>query len=318
MVEVAEAPSGMNSGVADVGSILFLPLPEGVGSSPRTAGSGQTSDASFHDGSNLEINQMFETKEELQTKLHEVAVHGNFEYKVVKSNKWLYVVKCINKSCKWRVHDSKLPNSGYFIIRKYEGTHSCSLVGRSMSHRQATYKVIRQKFKSQYAGVSEGPTPKGLVNLARENLKAGVSYWKGWKARQYAYSLIRGSPEESFPLLPSYCHMLKLKNPRTFTRIEVDENKKFKFFFMALDVLIKGFACMRRVIGLDGTFLKSKCKGTLLVAICQDGNYNCYPIAWGVVDSKKDESWTWFLTQLKVAIGELNGLVFISDRHPSI
>ena len=100
MVKVAEGPSGMNSGVADVGSIMCLPLPEGVGSSPRTAGSGQTSDASFHDGSNLEINQMFETKEELQTKLHEVAVHGNFEYKVVKSNKWLYVVKCINESCK--------------------------------------------------------------------------------------------------------------------------------------------------------------------------------------------------------------------------
>ena len=75
---------------------------------------------------------------------------------------------------------------------------------------------------------------------------------------------------------------------------------------------------MRRVIGLDGTFLKSTCKGTLLVATCQDGNYNCYPIAWGVVDSERDESWTWFLTQLKVAIGEPDGLVFISDRHPSI
>ena len=30
-------------------------------------------------------------------------------------------------------------------------------------------KVIGQKFKSQYAGVSEGPTPRDLVNLAREN-----------------------------------------------------------------------------------------------------------------------------------------------------
>ena len=99
-----------------------------------------------------------------------------------------------------------------------------------MNHQQATYKVIRRKFKSQYIGVLEGPTPRGLVSLVRENLKARVSYWKGWKARKYAHSLIRGSPEESFPLLPPYCHMLKLKNPGTFTHIEVDENKKFKFF----------------------------------------------------------------------------------------
>ena len=173
---------------------------------------------------------MFETKDELQTKLHEVAVHGNFEYKVVKSNKWLYVVECINKNYKWQVRGSKLPNSGYFIIRKYNGTHTCSLVGCNMNHRQATYRVIGRKFKSQYVGVLEGPTPRGLVNLVRENLKAGVTYWKGWKVRQYAHSLIRGSPEEIFPLLPSYCHMLKLKNPGTIACIEVDGNKKFKFF----------------------------------------------------------------------------------------
>ena len=87
MVQVAEGRSRMNSRVVYVGSIPCIPLPEGVGSSFRTAGSGQTSDASFPDRSDLEINQMFETKEELHTKLHEVAMHGNFEYKVVKSNK---------------------------------------------------------------------------------------------------------------------------------------------------------------------------------------------------------------------------------------
>ena len=100
-----------------------------------------------------------------------------------------------------------------------------------MSHRQATYKVIGRKFKLRYVGVSEEPTPRGLVNLVHENLKVRMSYWKGWKARQYAHSLIKSSLEETFPLLPSYCHILKLKNPGTVTRIEVDENKKFKFFY---------------------------------------------------------------------------------------
>ena len=100
---MAEGRSRMNYGVLDVRSIPCIPLPEGVGSSPCTAGSGQTLDASLLDASNLKISQMFETKKELQTKFHEVAMHGNFEYKVVKSNKWLYVVKCINESCKWRV-----------------------------------------------------------------------------------------------------------------------------------------------------------------------------------------------------------------------
>ena len=139
----------------------------------------------------------------------------------MKSNKMLYIVKCINENCKWRVHASKLHNSGYFIIRKYHGTYNCSLVGHNMNHRQVTYKMIGRKFKSQYVGVSDGPSPKGLVGLVRENLKAEVSYWKGWKARQYVFSLIGGSPKDSFPLFPSYLHMLKAMNPGTVTHIEL-------------------------------------------------------------------------------------------------
>ena len=126
--------------------------------------------------------------------------------------------------------DSRLLNYGYFIIRKYQGTHTCLLVEHNMNHWQVTYKVIGRKYKLQYVGVLEGLTTRGLVNLARKTLKAEVSYWKGWKARQYAHSLIRGSPEEIFPLLPLYRHILKLKNPETVTRLQVNENKKFKYF----------------------------------------------------------------------------------------
>ena len=109
--EMVQVPKG-GSGVADEGSITDITLPKGVGSIPRNSISGQTSDASSPNGFDLEIKQMFEMKEKLQPKFHEVAVHGNFEYKVVKSNKLLYVMKYINKNCKWWVRGSKLSNLG--------------------------------------------------------------------------------------------------------------------------------------------------------------------------------------------------------------
>ena len=52
-------------GVADEGSIPDLPLPKGVGSIPHNVVNGKSSDACFSDGSDLEVNQMFETKDEL-------------------------------------------------------------------------------------------------------------------------------------------------------------------------------------------------------------------------------------------------------------
>ncbi|WZZ14485.1 hypothetical protein YC2023_107574 [Brassica napus] len=75
---------------------------------------------------------------------------------------------------------------------------------------------------------------------------------------------------------------------------------------------------MRRVIVVDGTFLKSKFKGVLLVATAIDGNSNLYPIAFGIVDSENEQSWEWFMRELKVVVADDNGLAFISDRQVSI
>ena len=41
-------------------------------------------------------------------------------------------------------------------------------------------------------------------------------------------------------------------------------------------------------------------------------------MALGVGDSENDESWHWFLGKLRVALGDVDGLVFISDRNRSI
>ena len=80
---------------------------------------------------------------------------------------------------------------------------------------------------------------------------------------------------------------------------------------MAFGVAIRGFQYMRKVIGIDGTFLKGPYKGVLLVATAHDGNSKCYPITWGIVDSENEDSWTWFLTRLKEVIADTDDLVFV-------
>ncbi|XP_048611751.1 uncharacterized protein LOC106373972 [Brassica napus] len=75
---------------------------------------------------------------------------------------------------------------------------------------------------------------------------------------------------------------------------------------------------MRKVLVIDGTFLKSKYKGVLLVATTLDGNSNLYPIAFAVVDSENDRSWDWFFRQLKVVVPDERALAFVSDRNNSL
>ncbi|XP_070675801.1 uncharacterized protein [Malus domestica] len=143
-----------------------------------------------------------------------------------------------------------------------------------------------------------------------------ISYVKAWRAKEHAMELVKGSPEESYTVLPSYFAVLEAKNPGTITTIETDENNCFLYYFMSLGPCIRGFrSAIRPVIAVDGMFLKGKYFGTLFVATCMDDNKQIYSLAFGVGDSDNDASWNWFLTKLRGAIGEIDDLVFVSDRH---
>nr|KAJ0189575.1 hypothetical protein LSAT_V11C800413560 [Lactuca sativa] len=54
----------------------------------------------------------------------------------------------------------------------------------------------------------------------------------------------------------------------------------------------------RRVIGLDGCFLKGQIKGELLTAVGRDEDNHVYPIAWAVIDVENKDNWTWFIELL--------------------
>ncbi|KAL4039420.1 hypothetical protein IC575_003072 [Cucumis melo] len=121
--------------------------------------------------------------------------------------------------------------------------------------------------------------------------------------------------EESYNLLRRYGEALKFTNSGTIFHMELEDDRFFKYLFMAVGACVRGFLnCIRPVIVMDGTFLKNKYRGQLIVAVCLDGNNQIYPLAFGVVDRETDDSIQWFLEKLKGAIGEVPNLGFVTDR----
>ncbi|CAL8109140.1 unnamed protein product [Prunus armeniaca] len=158
-----------------------------------------------------------------------------------------------------------------------------------------------------------------IIKDVRQNFGVTISYSKAWRSRELALKIIRGSAEESYALLPSYCYVLERTNSGTLTYIETDAANHFLYFFMSIGACIRGFKCsMRPVIAVDATHLKCKYKGVLFVATAFDGNRNIYPLAFGIGDLETDAAWKWFFTKLHCAIGDCSNLVVISDRNLSI
>ncbi|XP_059314052.1 uncharacterized protein LOC132064899 [Lycium ferocissimum] len=161
----------------------------------------------------------------------------------------------------------------------------------------------------------QGPTPKKIKTSVHNEIGCEVSYSK---ARQKALSIIRGTPEEGYSLLPGYLHILEQTNPGSRTDLKLDEDKNSKCCFLAYGTAIEGFSHMRKVISIDGTLLNGRYGGVLISACAQDGNHHIFPIAFAIVDSENDNSWTYFFTKLAECIPDSDDLCILSDRHVSI
>ncbi|GKV49214.1 hypothetical protein SLEP1_g55976 [Rubroshorea leprosula] len=136
---------------------------------------------------------------------------------------------------------------------------------------------------------------------------------------------MEGSFKDEYAIIHAFGGYLKEVNPGNSIFIKTEENdvgeRVFMRMYVCLKVIKDGWknGC-RGIFGVDGCFLKGICKGVLLFAVGRDGNNQMYPIAYAVVESENNDSWTWFMQRLAsdLELGTGQGYTMISDRHPGI
>ncbi|KAK0598224.1 hypothetical protein LWI29_032678 [Acer saccharum] len=194
---------------------------QGIGSKSSTLHRSYTSlESVVNNVKEVGVGDLFPSKEELQMKMQLLSIANHFQFKVKKSTKTLLVMSCIVEDCKWRIRATKLEDCESFRVRKYLPDHTCSLDALHFDHRQASSKLIGHCIKSKFEGTSQSYRPNDIIDDMKKQCGMTLGYNKAWRAREVAMGLARGSPDESFTILPSYCHMLEMKNPGTVTFID--------------------------------------------------------------------------------------------------
>ncbi|KAM6564784.1 hypothetical protein CsatB_024782 [Cannabis sativa] len=263
------------------------------------------------------LGKLYKNKEELKNVVGRYALKNNFEWMVSKSGTDVFYVTCKDENCKWRLRGKKKALCDMFEVTVFHNEHTCNLDSRHSDHRQAAPWVIGHIIKNKYTSDGSNYKAKDIQRDMFDEYGIKMSYEKAWRCREKAVMYKRGTPAESYTKLYGYFYMLEQNNPGTITDI-VSEDNRFKYCFWSLDACRKGFKYCRPVISIDGTFLKTKYGGTLLVAVAYDANNQLFPVAFAIVDSENHDSWKYFLRKLKEAIGPVENLMFISDRHQSI
>lgn len=153
--------------------------------------------------------------------------------------------------------------------------------------------------------------------------KYHVSYKKAWMGKQKAISDVYGDWTNSYSKLPKFLSALIHFNPGTSASIEAEavgyNTSVCNRVWWAFKPMADGWQHTRPVICIDGTFLKGRYNGKLLVAMGFDSNNHQYPLAYGLVNEETTLNWSWFLRRLRRYVCRTRkGVCIISDRHAGI
>lgn len=121
---------------------------------------------------------------------------------------------------------------------------------------------------------------------------------------------------EQFSKVTSYLDRLREVDPSGMIQLE-EVDGQFLRCFIAPGPARNAFGHCRKFVAIDGTATKECFIQTLLLAIAMDAENQLVVLAWAVVPSESEDSWTWFLQRLVEAYPDLNHppTVIVSDRE---
>ncbi|KAL7605835.1 hypothetical protein Lser_V15G17660 [Lactuca serriola] len=275
------------------------------------------------------LGMKFANPLELKLCLTNYAVKNGYDLWFEKNDHQKLLAKCCkykknkkSKSCPFRLWATWMKNERSFQIKSLIDRHNCARVFKFGSI--VSYKWIGTHFMNDILQKPKMSIRKLKAKVSKRfNLIASVGQCRN--ARKYAFQQIEGTLIEHYAKTWNYGEELKRTNPGSTVKMEVDVMPDGETYFSKFYVCLKGLkdgwmeGC-RRVIGVDGCFLKGICRGQLLAAIGRDANNHIYPVAWAVVAVENKESWKWFLDLLidDIGMGVGHGLTIISDQHKGL
>lgn len=245
------------------------------------------------------------------------------QFRVVKSNKKEYDIKCVMPDCGWRLHAFKGKWVDFWEVSIIT-EHSCELDKLETRHRNLSAKFVANYM---YAQIIDNLNfePKSIIRAVDEKYRYKISYSKAYRAKQKVFEMRFGTYEASYDNVPRLLGTLCQRNPGSYYDIKHYPSEKepgksvLQRTFFALGACIEAFKHCRPVLCIDGTFLTGKYKGQILTAIGVDGNNQVLPLAYAFVESENTDSWYWFLERLKLlVVRDRPDVCVLHDRHAGI
>ncbi|XP_073224426.1 uncharacterized protein [Cicer arietinum] len=274
----------------------------------------------------LEVGMKFQSKDECVHAIKRYHLKQSLNFVVQKSDLERYVIICSHPNCLFRCRASKRKKNELWVIGKLND-HTCTNSALSQDHTKLDSNMICASIM-QVMRMDPSIKVKVIIAQIQALYNYTISYRKAWLGKNKAIEQIYGNWEESYNQLPRWLLVMRTFAPGTIIKMEtipaynehglINGMTIFHRLFWAYVPCISAFKFCKPIVQVDGTWLYGKYKGTLLVAVAQDGNDNIIPIAYALVEGETKEAWSFFLRNLRSHVTPQANICLISDRHESI
>ncbi|XP_016186096.1 uncharacterized protein LOC107627784 [Arachis ipaensis] len=269
----------------------------------------------------FEVGMKFNTKSEFKEAVREFTIQEGRHIQFIKNDAVRCRAVCKVEECKWVVYASRDHEETCWQIKTFNDDHTCAreATNRTANRNWLTSKLVKKvrkypHFRQCEAAVyfkSKCDLVLNKNSISRALADARVVVYRDEKAQ---YAMVR-----------DYRKTLLKCNPGSTVRIgtipQPDGEVIFQRMYVCLSGCKNGFkAGCRRLIGLDGAFLKTQTGGQILSIVGQDANHHIYVIAWAIVDIENTENWRWFLELLHEDLGDYkeNKWCFMSNMQKGL
>jgi len=152
-----------------------------------------------------------------------------------------------------------------------------------------------QRVVPQHSYVTKATEPKEIVDCIRIHFNVKINYES---ARITKATLVKNRKEhqcEQFTKFPAYSALLHSRNQSLYTDLQTitsdDGQQAFKRLFICSHQFQQSFSHMRKLMAVDGIFLKARFVQTLLLVVGIDANGKNLLLAWAVMESENKSSW---------------------------
>nr|GEX16555.1 hypothetical protein [Tanacetum cinerariifolium] len=211
-----------------------------------------------------------------------------------QSPKWIkkQILNSKKVNCPFRLYASGMFKEHSFQIKSLRPKHKCCRnynLGSLITYKWIVMHYFKEIIEDPFMPlrkIRDDIRPKFMIDVSVRQCK---------RAKQLALFDHDGELIKHYAKLYHYRQALLDSNHGSTCALVVVESDNRSVSFKRMCICFKGvkdgwLAGCRKVIGLDGCFLKHTCRGELLTAMGRDANNQIYLIAWavGLIDAIND------------------------------